>query len=77
MIKYLISEESGITDISNYNFAIIKIESYNSLPIDKILIFHNVIILKRSVVNENESKYSHNIFLEKRSYKDKLDRIYF
>ena len=31
----------GITDSINYYFAKIRIGSYNSLPIEKILIFHN------------------------------------
>ena len=42
----------------------------NSLPIEKILTFHNVVILIKSVVNENKNHY-YNIFLEKGSYKDK------
>ena len=44
-IKYLISDKSGITDSVNHNFARIRIELYNSLPTEKILTFHNVIIL--------------------------------
>ena len=36
-IKYLISEKSGI---ENSNFAIIRIDSYNSLRIEKILTSH-------------------------------------
>ena len=38
-IKYLISERSGITNSINHNFARIRIDSYNSLLIDKILTF--------------------------------------
>ena len=34
-IKYLISEKSGITDSINHNFARIRIDSFNSLPIKK------------------------------------------
>ena len=34
----------------------------------KILIFHNVIILIKSVVNKNKNKYYYNIFLEKGLY---------
>ena len=76
-IKYLISEKSGITDSSNYNFAKIRIDSYNSLPIEKILTFHNVIILIKSVIDENKNKYYYNIFLEKGLYKDKSNTRYF
>ena len=56
-IKYLISEKSGITDSINHNFPRIKIDSYNSLPIEKMLTFHNVIILIKAVVNENKNHY--------------------
>ena len=34
-IKYLISEKSGIADIINHIFGKIRINSYNSLPIEK------------------------------------------
>ena len=34
-IKYLISEKSGITDSINHNFGRIRIDSYDSLPIEK------------------------------------------
>ena len=68
-IKYLISKKSGITNNIDYNFGTIRIDSYNSLPIKKILTFHNVIILIKSVVNKNENKYCYNIFLEKDLYK--------
>ena len=57
----------GITDSINHNFARIKIDSYNSLPIEKTLTFQNVIILLKSVVNNNENRYYYNIFLEKGS----------
>ena len=40
-IKYLIIEESGITDSIHENFAKIRTDSYNSLPIEKILTFLN------------------------------------
>ena len=52
--KYLISKKSGVTDSINHNFGKIKINSYNSLRIEKILTFHNVIILIKSVVNKNK-----------------------
>ena len=55
-IKYLISKKSGITDSINCNFARIRIDSYNSLPIEKIWTFHNVTMLIKSVVNENKNK---------------------
>ena len=63
-IKYLISKKSDIINNINHNFGKIRIDSYNSLPI-------NFIILIKSVVHKNENKYCHNIFLEKSLYKDK------
>ena len=70
-IKYLICNKSGITKSINHNFGRIKIDSYNSLLIKKILTFH-VIILIKSVVNKNKNNY-YNILLEKGLYKDKSD----
>ena len=76
-IKYLISEKSGITDSINNNFERIRIDSYDYSLIEKILTFHNVIILIKSVVNRNKNEYYYNIYLEKGSYKDKSDIEYF
>ena len=64
-IKYLISEQSGITESINHNFGETNIDSKNSLPI---------VILIKSVVNKNKNEYYYNIFLEKGSYKDKSDK---
>ena len=69
--KYLISDKSGITDI-NYNFPRSRIDSYNSLPIEKTLTFYNIVILTKSVANKNKNEYYFNIFLEKGSYKNNL-----
>ena len=63
-IKYLTSEKSGITDSINHNFGKIRIDSYNSLPIEKILSFHNVTILIKSVANKDKNNYCYNILLE-------------
>ena len=78
-IKYIISKKNGLTNSINHNFGKIRIDSYNSLRIKKILTFHDVIvyiihdviILIKSLVNKNKNKYYYNIFLEKDSYKDK------
>ena len=48
----------------------IRIDSYNSLHIAKILTFHNTIILIKSIVNKKKNNYYYNIFLEKCSCKD-------
>ena len=60
-------KKSGITDSINHNFGKITIDSYNSLPIEKILTFHNVIKLINLVVNKDRNNYYYNIFLEKGS----------
>ena len=70
-IKYLPSEKSSIADSINRNFARIRIDSHNSLPIENILTFHNAIVLIRSIVNKYKNHYYANIFLGKGSYKDK------
>ena len=67
-IKYLISKNSGITNSINHNFGKIRIDSYNSLPIKKMLTFHSLIILNKSALNKNENEYYYNIFLQKGLY---------
>ena len=55
--RYLLIVKSGITDSINHSFVKIRIYSYDSLPIKKILTFHNVIILNKSVINKNKIEY--------------------
>ena len=76
-IKYLISEKSGITDSIIHSFSRIRTDSYDSLPIEKILTFHDMIILIKSVINKYKNHYYYNIFLGKGSYKDKSNTQYF
>ena len=57
----------------NHNFRKIKTYLYNSLPIEKRLTVHNVIIHIKSVVSNNKNEYYYNIYLKKGSYKDKFD----
>ena len=45
-IRSLISEKSGIADSINHNFARIRINSYNSLPVEKILTFHSKLLIR-------------------------------
>ena len=42
--------------------------SYDSLPIEKMLTLHNVIILIKSVLDKDQCCYYCNIFLEKCTY---------
>ena len=53
-INYLISEESGITDANNHNFARIRNDSYNSL---------SILLIKIKIT-------TNNIFLVKILYKE-------
>ena len=63
-IRYFISIKNGITYIFSHNFAKIKVDSHDSLPIEKILTLHNVIVLIKSVLNNDENHY-YKIYLEK------------
>ena len=77
-IKYLTSKKSGITNSINHNFGRIRIDSYNSLPIQKKkLTFHNVIILIKLFVNKNENIYYYDMILEKDAHKDESNMQYF
>ena len=51
-----------------HGYAKIKVNSNNSLPLEKTMTFHNVIILIRSVFNKNKNNNYFSIFLEKASY---------
>ena len=59
--KYIISEQSGIIDNINCNLARIRVDSYTSLPIEKYIDFHTVIILIKSVITE-EKHNCYNMF---------------
>ena len=63
--RYLISLKSGITHIFSYYFAKVKVDSYDSLPIEKILSLHNVIILIKSVLNKDKNRYYYNMLFWK------------
>ena len=67
-IKYIISQKSDIKYIFPRYYAKVKVDSCDSLPIEKILTLHNVIILIKSVHNNDQNHYYYNIFLEKCSY---------
>ena len=70
-IIYPVIEKSGITYSANHYSARIRIDSNNSLRIEKTLTFHNVIILFKSVFSSNENNYSSNMFVEKGSNEGK------
>ena len=64
-IRYLVSLKSGSTYIFSQCFMKIKVDSYDSLPIEKILTLHNAIILLKSVLNKDKNHYYYKIFLGK------------
>ena len=67
-IRYLISQKSSVTHFCSHNYARNKIDSSDSLPLEKSLTLDNVIILIKSVSNKNQNHYYYNIFLEKCFY---------
>ena len=67
-IRYLIGVKISITYVISHNYAKIKVDSYDSLPLEKTLTFHNVIIFTKSIFNNDKNNYSYNIFLEKALY---------
>ena len=66
-IRYLIRIKRSITYVFHHYYAKIKVDSYDSLPIEKTLIWNNVNILIKSVFNNDQHHHYHNIFLEKSS----------
>ena len=44
-IRYLISVKSSLTYVISHNYAKIKVDSCDSLPLGKAMTFHTVIIL--------------------------------
>ena len=60
-----------IYNIKGNNIIIIHI-----IHIIHIILFHNVLILIKSVFNENQNCYYFNIFLEKGLYENKLYTIF-
>ena len=75
-IRYLISVRSGIACIIFHNYARIKVESYDSLPLEKAMTLCNVIILVKSVWKKDKNNYYYNVFLEKASYELPKSKFY-
>ena len=46
----------------------LKVDSYDSLSLEKTMTFHDVIMLITPVFNKDKNTYYCNIFLEKVSY---------
>ena len=67
-IRYIISIKRGITYTTSHNYAKIKVDSYNSLSLEKRITICNVITLIESIYNNDKNNYYYNIFLENASY---------
>ena len=66
-IIYLVGVKSGITYVISDNYTKLKVDSYDSLHLEKTMPFHNVIIFIKSVFNKDKSNNYYKIFLEKAS----------
>ena len=66
-IIYLISVKSGVIYAISHNYAKIKVDSYNSSPLEKTMTFHNVILFIKSVWNKDQNYYHCNISFKKAS----------
>ena len=53
-IRYLISLKSNTLYMFSHYFAKLKVDSYDSFPIEETLILHNVIIFIKSVLNKDK-----------------------
>ena len=51
--------------VISHNYAKIKVDLYDSLPLENTMTFHNVIIFIKSVFNKDKNNYYYIIFLEK------------
>ena len=67
-VRHLISQKCGIIYVISHNYASIKIDSYDSLPLEKKLTLKNFIIFIKSVFNKDQNHYYYNIFSEKYSF---------
>ena len=56
-LRYLVSQKSGTADVFSHCYAKIKVDSDDSLPIEKTLTLNNVIILIKSVFNKDQNHY--------------------
>ena len=67
-IRYLVRIKSGISYVIFYNYEKIKVDSCDSLSLEKTLTLHNVIILIKSVFKKDKNNCYYYTFLEKGWY---------
>ena len=63
-IRYPISLKSGTTYLFSHYYVEIKVDSYDSFPIEKIVTLHNVIILNTFVLNKETNTITIRYFKE-------------
>ena len=63
-IWYLVAVKSDITNVFSHYHITMKVNSDDSLPIEKTLTLQNVIILISSVLNKDQNYYYDNILLK-------------
>ena len=56
--------KKGTTYAFSHNYARIKVDSYDSLTLEKKKIFYNVVIRIKSVWYKDQNDYHYNILLE-------------
>ena len=66
--RHLTGSKKGITYVISHNYAKIRLDLYDSFPLEKTLTFLNIIVLIQSVFNKDENHYDYNISLEKGLY---------
>ena len=76
IMEFLIGLKNDDKYSINHNPARIRIDSYNSLYIEKKLTLHNVIILIKSVFNRDKDNYYYSIFLEKVCIENPIHNIF-
>ena len=78
-VRYLITVKSDITCVFSHDCAKIKVDSYDSLPLEKTLIFHNVIIqivlVFRRILDILKKKIN-KIISEEKNYKYFIGCLY-
>ena len=60
-IRYLIGVKNGIMYVISHSYAKAKVDSYDSLPLEKTLALDNVIIFIKSVFNKDKISYDNEM----------------
>ena len=62
-LRYLLGVKSSITYVISHNYAKTKVDSYDSLPLEKKT-FHIAVILIKSIFTKDKNNYYYNKFFE-------------